>query len=128
MAPVLPATREDVARLQAVARPIFDQHGFQFQITLTSATPRALCAVLTICYDRTNAEESERARTCHDRLHDALMEHGYVPYRAGNLSMRRLADRSTVFWDVIAAIKTALDPAQILSPGHYQPDVAARLQ
>jgi 4-cresol dehydrogenase (hydroxylating) len=124
IAPVLPATRGDVARLQAVARPIFDRHGFEYQVTFSSATPRSLCAVLTICYDRTSAEETRRANACHDLLHDDLMAAGYVPYRAGNLSMDRLARNTEVFWDVVAALKAALDPRQVLAPGHYQPEAS----
>jgi 4-cresol dehydrogenase (hydroxylating) len=121
LAPVLPATRADVERLQFVARPIFDRHGFEYQLTFSSATPRSLCAVLTICYDRTSAEETRRARACHDLLHEDLMAAGYVPYRAGNLSMNRLAKNSEVFWDVVADIKAALDPGRVVAPGHYEP-------
>ena len=77
--------------------------------------------MLTICYDRTCAEETQRAGVCHDQLHEALMSAGYVPYRAGNLSMQRLGDRSEVFWDVVASLKAALDPRQIIAPGHYEP-------
>ncbi|OAI42249.1 hypothetical protein AYO40_01955 [Planctomycetaceae bacterium SCGC AG-212-D15] len=126
IAPVLPATREDAARLQSIARPIFDRHGFEFQVTYSSATPRSLCAVLTVCYDRTNAAETRRAHECHDFLHNALMTAGYVPYRAGNLSMDRLAERSEVFWDVVADLKEALDPGGVLAPGHYEPAAGLR--
>jgi 4-cresol dehydrogenase (hydroxylating) len=121
ISPVLPTTREHVARVATIARPIFERHGFEYQVTLTSVNPRALCAVMTICYDKTNPAEVRRARECHDEVFDALMSAGYTPYRAGNLSMARVADRSEVFWDVVAALKAALDPAGIIAPGHYEP-------
>jgi 4-cresol dehydrogenase (hydroxylating) len=121
LAPVLPATAEDVQRFESLTRPIMNRHGFEYQLTYSFATPRALCAVLTVCYDRTNPEETERARACHDRLHAAVMSAGYVPYRAGNLSMDGLAQNSDVFWNVVAALKAALDPEHRMAPGHYEP-------
>jgi hypothetical protein len=100
-----------------------DEHGFEYQLTLSFATPRSLCAVLTVCYDRSSAEETERARVCHDRLYAAVTSAGYVPYRAGNLSMDRLAEGSKVFWDVVTALKGTLDPQNRISPGHYEPTI-----
>jgi len=50
------------------------------------------------------------------------MNHGYVPYRSGIQSMRKLSRRSSVFWDVTRQIKLALDAQQTLAPGRYQPD------
>ena len=52
---------------------------------------------------------------------DAVTSAGYVPYRAGSLSMDRLGENSEVFWDVVATLKAALDPQHRFSPGHYEP-------
>jgi 4-cresol dehydrogenase (hydroxylating) len=123
ISPVLPMTREHIARVTALTRTIFDRHGFEYQVTLSSVTPRALCSVMTISYDRTNPEETNRAHICHEELFDVLTAAGYIIYRAGNLSMSRLAERSEVFWDVVAALKAALDPQRVIAPGHYEPEI-----
>jgi 4-cresol dehydrogenase (hydroxylating) len=121
LSPVLPATRAHVERVLALARPLFDSHGFEFQVTLSSVTARALCAVMTICYDHSNRAETRRAARCYDEVLDALLAAGYVPYRMGHQSLLKLAAGSDVFWDVAAQIKRALDPHGLLAPGHYDP-------
>jgi 4-cresol dehydrogenase (hydroxylating) flavoprotein subunit len=121
LSPVLPMTRAHLERVTALAEPLFVRFGFEYQVTLSSVTARALCAVMTIAYNKADAGETERAQTCYNELLGALMTAGYVPYRLGNLGMDRLAEGSEVFWDVTADIKAALDPQGILSPGHYEP-------
>lgn len=121
LSPVLPMTRAHTERVLALVQPLFRRFGFEFQVTLSAVTARALCAVMTISYDKSNRAEVERARACYDALLTALMAAGYVPYRIGNLGQEHLAEGSEVFWDVVSEIKSALDPEGMLSPGHYQP-------
>jgi 4-cresol dehydrogenase (hydroxylating) len=121
LSPVLPATKAHVDGVIALTRPLFVKHGFEFQVTLSSVTARALCAVMTICYDRTNPAETRRAVACHDEVLDALLDAGYIPYRMGNHSLGKLANGSEVFWDVTGQIKRALDPSDVLAPGRYEP-------
>src|SRR5262249_50033913 len=121
LSPVLPMTRTHLDRITALAEPLFARFGFEYQVTLSCVTARALCAVMTIAYNKADAAETERALTCYQELLGVLMTAGYVPYRMGNLGMDRLAEGSEVFWDVAADIKATLDPHGILSPGHYEP-------
>ncbi len=126
ISPVLPMTRRDVQRVNTLAEAILNRHGFDYLATLSMVNGRALCAILTIAFDKRNREESVRARRCHDELLGALLEEGYPPYRAGNLSMGMLDRTSDVFFELTARLKTALDPRGLLSPGHYEP-LRARL-
>jgi 4-cresol dehydrogenase (hydroxylating) len=128
VSPVVPMTRAHVERFTGLVKPIFAKHGFEYQVTFSLVTARALCAVTTISYDKSNAEETGRAEACHDALWGALLAAGYVPYRAGNSAMKRLAETSEVFWDVAGKIKAALDPHDVVSPGHYQPERAVALK
>lgn len=126
LSPVLPMTGPHVDRVNAQVRSLFARYGFEYQLTFSCVTDRALCAVMTIAYDRADPAQSNRAVACHEEVLDTLMSAGYVPYRAGNLSMARLDQSSRVFWDVAADIKAALDPHGIISPGHYEPRRAHR--
>lgn len=126
LSPVVPLTKAEVERFHGVVKPLFAKHGFEYQATLSLVTGRALCAVTTISFDKRNKEESARAKRCHDELWEAVVKAGYVPYRAGNGAMGKLDDTSSVFWDVTAQLKQALDPQGLISPGHYDPAGARR--
>lgn len=121
LSPVLPMKREHVDRLLELAQPIFARFGFEFQVTLSSVTARALCGVMTIAYDRADRSETERARACYEEVLETVLAAGYVPYRMGNVSMDKLAAGSEVFWEVVADLKSTLDPQGLFSPGHYEP-------
>jgi hypothetical protein len=116
-------TRGDVNGVIALTEPLFARFGFEYQVTFSSVTARALCAVMSISYNKADAAEAERARVCYQSLLDALMAAGYVPYRMGNLGTDQLSTGSEVFWDVTADLKAALDPQGVFSPGHYEPAV-----
>lgn len=101
--------------------PIYEAHGFETLVTFTMITPRALCCVTNVAFDRREREEAERAVRCYDALVTALMARGYIAYRTGPRGWKKLARGSSVFWDVSRELKQALDPAGIISPGRYDP-------
>lgn len=124
ISPVLPMAAEHVDKVNGLAERVLNDHGFDYQVTFTLLNGRALCAVITVSFDKRNAEEAKKARACHDALLDALLAAGYPPYRAGNHSMKKLGATSTNFFDITAQLKAALDPNGVLSPGHYEPSRA----
>ena len=121
ISPVLPMTEAHLRRVNALAEATLNRHGFDYLVTLTLINPRALCAIITIAFDKRDPRQALQARRCHDELLERLLREGYAPYRAGNLSMAQLDRTSSVFFEVTAEIKRALDPQGLLSPGHYQP-------
>ncbi len=124
LAPVVPMTGRDVARFMDLVRPLFDQWKFDYQVTLSMVTGRALCAVTTISFDRTDEAETRRAQQCHDAVLRASIEAGYIPYRTNAFTASRLHTMSgpdDAFWTIAADIKRALDPHGVISPGHYIP-------
>lgn len=121
LSPVLPMTGEAALELLGLVGPIFARHGFDLPVTLSMVNERALGAVLTICFDKDDPDESQRATACYDEAFAAVVDAGYLPYRAGIQSMAHLGRRSSVFWDFIAELKTAADPKGVLAPGRYQP-------
>ena len=96
-------------------------------MTISLINERALCAVLTVAYDRADPAETARARDCHRAVFDAVMAAGYLPYRVGIESMASLDPYNDVFWLVSARIKAALDPQGVIAPGRYEPGVAKRM-
>jgi 4-cresol dehydrogenase (hydroxylating) len=104
-----------------IVTPIYEAHGFEALVTFTMITPRALCCVTNVSFDRREADEAARATACYDALVLALMDRGYIPYRTGPRGFPKLARGSSVFWDVAKQLKGALDPQGIMSPGRYDP-------
>lgn len=118
LSPVIPMTGDHADRLLAIVEPSLQSHGFDPLITLTSINERAMCAVISINYDRQSSEEAERAERCYKAMWSQLMEAGYPPYRAGIQSMEALAEQHQN-QPMLQSIKRALDPANILAPGRY---------
>jgi 4-cresol dehydrogenase (hydroxylating) len=121
LSPVVPMTGAAVLDLLAVVEPIYREHGFHPLLTLSTVTDRALGAVMTIAYDRDDPAQPDRAQVCYDALWGALTARGYFSYRVGVQAMTRLGTGSEAFWDVVARLKGALDPAGVIAPGRYQP-------
>ena len=118
LSPVIPMTGDHAERLLAIVEPTLQQYGFDPLMTLTSINERAMCAVISINYDRQSAEEAERADRCYKAMWSLLMEAGYPPYRAGIQSMASLAEQHQN-QPLLQSIKRALDPSNILAPGRY---------
>ncbi|MEO8586066.1 MAG: FAD-binding oxidoreductase [Acidobacteriota bacterium] len=125
VSPVLPSTREDLDRIGAIARPILASYGFEYGVTFSLVSDRASAAVISICFDRTDPEETTRAAAAHDALLEAFLENGYVPYRGTNRALEILRAANPAFWRVASRIKQSLDPGGVVSPGRYIGDCSA---
>ncbi len=119
--PVLANRGQSARDLIQLIEPIYEKHGFEAFITFTMITERAMIAVTNLAFDTRESDEVAAANACYDELIDAMIEHGYIPYRCGPGTYEKLAAHDSVFWDVAGQIKAALDPDQIISPGRYIP-------
>src|SRR3546814_2574272 len=61
--------------------PIFARYDFDFFVTFSSVTERALGAVMTIAYDLQDEAESAAALDCANALCETMMRAGFPPYR-----------------------------------------------
>jgi len=125
LSPVLPLRGADLQAVMALAEPLFARHGFDLFATFSMITERALGGVLTVAYDKDNAQESADAQACYHALFEALMAAGYLPYRVGLQSMAALDPAGDGFWRTVRRIKAALDPHNLMAPGRYQPPPGA---
>jgi 4-cresol dehydrogenase (hydroxylating) flavoprotein subunit len=121
ISPVLPMRGSEMLAVHALAEPVFRRHGFDLFATFSMITERALGGVLTVAYDKEDADEVTRAHACYREVFDRMMEAGYIPYRVGNHSMADLDPNGDVYWRTVARIKQALDPHGIIAPGRYAP-------
>jgi len=121
-APVLPATSEDVRHILSVIKPVFEKHGFDCPVTFCMINERALTCVTNVLFDKTNPAEVQKALICHRELGEKLAESGYYAYRGSTQSIQKLHSIQTPYWRALQAIKKALDPLGIISPGHYIPN------
>lgn len=120
LAPVLPLRGGELLKVFGLVEPLFAAHRFDLFATFSMINERSLGGVLTICFDRQDVGETERAHACYTAAFERLMREGYIPYRVGPQSMADLDDGHDIYWRTVARIKTALDPQGIIAPGRYE--------
>ena len=120
LSPVLPMTASACREVLGMVEPIFRQYNFEPLITMTAINSRALCCVMSICYDKLDAKETGRASECYDSMLDLLTANGFIPYRSSVPSMEKLGQGKASANEVSKQIKRVLDTANILAPGRYQ--------
>jgi 4-cresol dehydrogenase (hydroxylating) len=121
LGPVLPMRGRSARELLERVEPIFARHRFDPCVTISLITERALVAVMNISFDKSSAEETERARRCYRELLTSTLEAGFPPYRLGSRSFDLLPAEGDTFWEVVGALKDTLDPKGILARGRYRP-------
>lgn len=121
LSPVLPATAQAVKEFLGITEPIFAHHGFDFFVTFSSVTERALGAVMTVAYDQEDPAETKAALACYDACLAATMSAGFPSYRVGPHATAHLAKDSSGYWETVEILRQALDPADLIAPGRYDP-------
>ena len=117
-APIAPAEGESVRQLADISEHTLREFGFEPMISMTMITERSVASVIAIAYDRDVPGEDERAMNCFVQLRNRLTAKGFYPYRLGVQDMD-LLDADPARKAFLSAIKRAIDPNDVLSPGHY---------
>jgi len=98
------------------------KHGIEPLMTLTTISERCFDSTIPILFDRQDREATQRAQACYRELLSEGKKIGFFPYRLGIDQMEEVTgDSQSVSWRMVAKIKQALDPNEILSPGRYCP-------
>lgn len=79
--PVIPMTNDHVSCLLSNVKPIFDKYGFEFLITFTAITERAMCCVISLNFDKRDARQCKSAKAATNELSEAIQKAGYYRYR-----------------------------------------------
>ena len=118
-APLVPMLPERVRTYVDSVRKTCLGFGLDPLITLTSLSERCFDSTVPILFDRKNPAEVQRAHACHEALLERGQREGFLPYRLGVQSMRKLTSAPLSSVELSAKIKRALDPANIIAPGRY---------
>jgi len=78
-----------------------------------------LYLIPVLVWDRDVPGEDERALACHGEIVARLSAAGYPPFRLGISTMDALPAPRDDHGAVLARLKQALDPNDILAPGRY---------
>lgn len=118
--PILPLKPDLVAAMLAMIEEVLGRYGFPTNISFTTINERCAIAVIPIIYRRPG--EAPQAAQCFEELWRRGHTLGCSPYRVNVAAMPELIARGDpTYWRCVAAIKQALDPQDILSPGRYAP-------
>jgi len=114
-----PITASDTRDFLACVRPIFERHGFDCSMSMLMINARTCYALVQIFFDRDDPAECVRARALYDDVVDAAPRRGFQQVRTSIGSYDRLLEHAPAYAHLVATIKTALDPANVLAPGRY---------
>lgn len=97
------------------------EFGHELQITVNIETNNSAVAISNLVFDRHDAAAVARARDCAAALYALVLAEGLEVYRARTDMLPHLPERDPAYWEQMARLKAALDPAGILAPGRYVP-------
>jgi 4-cresol dehydrogenase (hydroxylating) len=117
--PIVPATAEGMKQVCDLGRQLFERHGFRFALVAIQVNPRAFLACMPIHFDREDEEETKRATQLNEALHQTIPPLGYPCYRIGLAQGSTVYARQSALGEVVARLKGALDPENLLAPGRY---------
>jgi 4-cresol dehydrogenase (hydroxylating) flavoprotein subunit len=119
--PLVPMISSRVRRYVDMVGDICAGHRIEPLITLTSLSDRCFDSSVPLLFNRGDANQTANAQSCYQALLEAGRKEGFLPYRLGIGSMGWLTASDAPCWEIIAAIKSALDPKDIIAPGRYAP-------
>ncbi|MCQ1549066.1 MAG: FAD-binding oxidoreductase [Candidatus Accumulibacter phosphatis] len=118
-APILPFSNEQVWPFLDACKQRFAAHGFDFYVAMLLMNPRSVVCLMAIIFDHEDTDETARSQQLYQELLAIMHERQFQQYRAGLQSWGDLFRNAPEMQRLHAKIKAALDPDNILAPGHY---------
>lgn len=119
VAPILPFGKTHVLPYLDACKRRFEAQGFDYYMAMLLMNPRSVICLMAIIFDKEDASETERARALYEELLADMRDRGYQQYRASLPSWEALFAENPALSQLHGRIKAALDPKNILAPGHY---------
>lgn len=119
LGPVLPFTSRDVLRAMDLSKPIFARHEFDFFVEVIVESPRTVFFLAGVFYERADAADAERAKAWYQEMHEVFQQNGYPAYRTTTLGTAQALDDNPAAKQLLATLKLALDPQNLIAPGRY---------
>lgn len=117
--PLVPLAGDAVRRANEVVERIVLDHGFEPLFSWVIQHERVAYFIVLIIFDRDIPGQDEQAIACHDKVIEAAIANGWLPWRLGIQSMDDLPGGRDESDAILRRIKNALDPAGVLAPGRY---------
>jgi len=115
---ICPARGSDVRSAVKILQKIFQQHNYEFRVTLTAINPRCFILISNISDDKTE-EGKMKLEACYNLCLKELVSAGFYPYRSGSGLYKALPQASPEMRKVIESLKNLFDENEILSPKKY---------
>lgn len=119
VAPILPFSKAHVVPYLDACKQRFATHGLDYYMAMLLMNPRSVICLMAIIFDKEDASETERANLLYEDLLADMSERRYQQYRASLPSWNSLFADAPALARLHGNIKSALDPKNILAPGHY---------
>jgi 4-cresol dehydrogenase (hydroxylating) len=117
--PALPMNGELVSCFVRRMCDVAAGFGFELAVTINVETGTSMVAVANLLFDRALPDQVERAHTCAKALLQLIHREGLEVYRARVDMMGDVVDAASPHWQMVRALKLALDPDNIIAPGRY---------
>src|SRR5262249_54067042 len=121
--PVVPPRGEYVRRAARIVTAAADEWKLNVKLSVFG-DGRAL---ITVHFRSDDEEQVRRAGRRGGAVGDARVTAGFPPYRASIDQMGRLLELQPAFFELVAQLKSILDPNGIIAPGRYAPGVPTRV-
>jgi len=120
-APLVTMKPHDIRLFVSFVRNTCPKYNIEPLITFTNLKHDCVDSTIPIVFDLSNPQAITDAHNCLNELVNKGLALGYVPYRLNIDQQQWLLDSNTPFWQTTNAIKSVLDPKDVLSLGRYNP-------
>jgi 4-cresol dehydrogenase (hydroxylating) len=90
-----------------------------FDLDPVIALEMAGIGMAKLFFDARIPGQMERAQACKEEMHKRMIAAGFIPHRADIEEQPHLVAARASYFEVVANIKRALDPNNIIAPGRY---------
>lgn len=126
LGPMVPLNGREMTRVLDLVRPLYKKYSLDFTAALIIGNPRTVIALMSVFYDKQDADETRRAEELYFEMGEVTQRAGYQQYRTSTIYMDRILAPAPEFLELCNRIKRALDPRGILAPGKYGIDATPR--
>lgn len=102
-----------------VVSQVAEKYAYTTAITINILDSRLAEIVLSINFDKSQAETIEAAHRWLSELTKCLMEQGILSHRLDIDNINKLYNYDKPYWNYVAKIKHIFDPNNIISPGRF---------
>lgn len=119
---ISPALPMDGALINAAVADlghIAQRHGHALYVTINIETDSSVVAIINLLFDKADLAQARRAHACAAAMHAHVQHLGLEVYRARTDQMPEVLARNPEHWALLARLKSAWDPDNVIAPGRY---------